>query len=57
MNKYNNFPKWVIDQLVSEIQLEDSNIRSLIQHNQNYLNKTAHLLVLPYPSSKGEKLI
>ena len=57
MSKYNNFPKWVIDQLVSEIQLEDSNIRSLIQHDQNYLNKTAHLLVLPYASSKGEKLI
>ena len=46
-----------IDELVSEIQLEDSNIRSSIQHNQEYLNKTAHLLVLPYASSKGEKLI
>ena len=55
--KYNNFPKWVIDQLLSEVQLEDANIRSSIQHNQNDVNKTAHLLVLPYAGSKVEKLI
>ena len=46
--KYNNFPKWVIDQLLSEGQLKDSNIRSSIQNNQNDINKTTHLLVLPY---------
>ena len=28
-----------------------------MQENQNNDNKTAHLLVLPYASSKGEKLI
>ena len=55
--KYNNFPKCVIDQLLSEAQSEDSNIRSPIQDNQNDVNKTAHLLVLPYAGSKVEKLI
>ena len=54
--KYNNFAKWVIDQLLSEGQLEDHNNRSSIQENQNDVNKTAHLLVLPYSGSKGEKL-
>ena len=44
--KYNNFPKCVIDQLLSEVRLEDPNIRSSIQENQNDVNKTAHLLVL-----------
>ena len=39
------------------MQSEDSNIRSSIQGNQNDGNKSAHLLVLPYASLKGEKLI
>ena len=52
--KYNNFPRWVIDQLLSDAQLENSNIRSSIQDNQKDVNKTAHLLVLPYAGSKGE---
>ena len=55
--KYYNFPKCVIHQFLSEVQLEDPNIRSSIQENQNDFNKTAHLLVLPYAGSKGEKLI
>ena len=55
--KYNNFPKWVIDQLLSEGQSEDSNIRSSIQENQNDVNKTLHILALSYAGSKGEKLI
>ena len=55
--KHNNFPNWVIDKLLSEVQSEDSNMRSLMQDNQNDVNKTAHLLVLPYTGSKGEKLI
>ena len=38
--KHNNFPKRVIEQLVSEFQLEDS------KHNQNDVNKTLHLLLL-----------
>ena len=33
------FPKWVIDQLLSEVQLEDSNIRSSIEDNQNDVKK------------------
>ena len=44
--KYNNFPKWVIDQLLSEVQSEDYNIGSSIQDNQNDVSKTAHLLLL-----------
>ena len=44
--------------MLSEVQSEDSNIISSIQDNQNYFNKTAHLLVfLPHAGSKGEKLI
>ena len=54
---YSNFPKWLIDQLLSEVQLEHSNIRSLTQDKQNDVNKTAHLLVLPYAGLKDEKLI
>ena len=55
--KYKSFPKCVIDELLSEFQLEDSNIRSSIQDKQNDVNKATHLLVLQYASSKGEKLI
>ena len=55
--KYNNFFKWVIEQLLSEVKLEDSHIRSSIQDNQNDINKTVHLLFLTYARSKGEKLI
>ena len=55
--KYNNFPRWVIDQLLTEVKSEDANISSSIQDNQNDVNKTAHLLVLPYAGWKGEKLI
>ena len=40
--KYNNFPKWVIDQLLSEVQSEDSNIRSSMQENQNDVNPLLH---------------
>ena len=54
--KYNNFPKWVIDQLLSEVQSEDAKIRSSIQYNKNDVNKTAHLFVSRYAGSKGEKL-
>ena len=53
--KYSNFPKWVINQLLNEVQSEDSNIRSPIQDNQIDVKKTADLLVLPYAGSKGEK--
>ena len=45
--KHNNFPKWVIDKLLSAVQSEDSNIRSLM----------FKVLVLPYTGSKDEKLI
>ena len=55
--KYNNFLKWVIVQLLSVVQSEDSNIRSSIQDNQNDVNKTKHLLVLHDAGSKGENLI
>ena len=33
------FPKWVIDQLLSEVQLDDSNFRSSIEDNQNDVKK------------------
>ena len=55
--RYSNFPKWVINQLLSEVQSEGSNIRSSRQENQNDVNTTAHLLVLPYAGSKSEKLV
>ena len=55
LKKYNNFLKWVIDQLLSEVQLEDAKIRSSIQDNQNDINETALLLVLPYAGSKSKK--
>ena len=32
-------PKWVIDQLLSEVQLDYSNIRSSIEDNQNDVKK------------------
>ena len=55
--KYNNFLKWVIVQLLSVVQSEDSNIRSSIQDNQNDVNKTKHLPVLHDAGSEGENLI
>ena len=41
----------------NEVYSEDSNIRGSMQDNQNGVNKTAHLLVLPCAGSKDEKLI
>ena len=50
--KYSNFPKWVIDQVLNEVQSEDSNIRSPIQDNQIDVKKTADLLVYLMPVRK-----
>ena len=55
--KYHNFHKWIIDQLLNEVQMEDSNISSSMQENQNGVNKIAHVLVVTRSGSKDEKLI
>ena len=49
--------KYLVEQLLSHVQSEDSNIKSSVQDYQSDVNKAAHLSVLPYASSKGEKLI
>ena len=54
--QYNNFPKWVTDQLLSKVQSEKFyNVTSSIQENQCDANKIVHLLVLLYTGSKGKK--
>ena len=51
--KYKNFPKWVAGQLLSEVQLEDCNIRGSIQVNQNDVQKIAYIYtVLSYAGQK-----
>lgn len=55
--KYHNFHKQIIDQLLNEVQTEDSNISSSMQENQNDVNKIAHVLVVTHSGSKDEKLI
>ena len=52
--KYNNVPKWVIDQYYMKRRKNCHFIRS-VQPEIN--DKTSHLLVLPYAGQKGEKLI
>ena len=46
--------KYLVEQLLSHVQSEDSNIKSSVQDYQSDVNKAALLLVLPYASSKGE---
>ena len=54
--QYNNFPKWVTDQLLSKGPSEKFyNVTSSIQENQCDANKIVHLLVLLYTGSKGKK--
>ena len=51
--KYNNFLKWVADQLLSEAQLEDCNIRGSIQDNQNDVQKIVYIYtVLSYAGQR-----
>ena len=51
--KYNNFLKWVADQLLSEVQLEDCNIRGSIQDNQNDVQKIVYIYtVLSYAGQR-----
>ena len=46
--------KYLVEQLLNDVQSEDSNIRSSVQDYQSDVNKAAPQLVLPYASSKGE---
>ena len=55
--KYNNFPKWVIDQVLHQEKEKHHVIQSVQPEIKDFSNEKSHLLVLPYPRQKGEKLI
>ena len=55
--KYNNFPKWVIDQVLHQEKENHHIVRRLQPVKNNISNEKSHLLVLPYARQKGERLI
>ena len=59
--KVNNYPKYVITQLKSEVKLKhtqnmNTERSTIIQATQSEEDKR-HLLVLPYAANKGEKIL
>ena len=56
--KFNNYPKWVIKQLLEKIKYNHHGTsHEVLQINEVNNNKKFHLLLLPYSGPKGEKLI
>ena len=55
--KYNNFPKWVIDQVLHQEKDDHRVIRRLQPDINDVSNEKSHLLVLPYVGQKVERLI
>ena len=55
--KYNNFPKWVIYQVLHQ-EKENHNVIWRVQPEINDVsNEKSHFIVLPYARQKGERLI
>ena len=56
--KFNNYPKWVIRQLLEKVKYNHhGTIHEVLQIDEVNNDEKSHLLLLPYSSSKGEKLI
>ena len=56
--KFNNYPKWVIKQLLEEVKCNHHGTsHRVLQINEVNNDKISHLLLSPYFGPKGEKLI
>ena len=56
--KFNNYRKWVIKQLLEEIKYNHHGTsHEVSQINEVNNDEKSHLLLLPYSSPKGEKFI
>ena len=55
--KYNNFPKWVIDQVLHQEKENHHVVRRVQPEINEVSNEKSHILVLPYARQKGERLI
>ena len=58
LEKFNNYPKWVIRQLLEEVKYNHHGTSHEVSkiNEVNHVEKS-HILLLPYSSPKGEKLI
>ena len=54
---YNNFPKWVIDQVLHQEKENHRVIRSVQPEINEVSDEKSHLLVLPYAGQKRDKLV
>ena len=55
--KYSNFPKWVMDQVLHQEKEKHHVIRRVQSEIKDVTNEKSHLLVLSYAGQKGERLI
>ena len=56
--KFNNYSKWVIKQLLEEVKYNHHETsHEVSQINEANNDEKSHLLLLPYSGPKGEKLI
>ena len=56
--KFNNYPKWVIKQLLEEVKYNHHGTsHEISQINEVNNDEKSHLLLLPYSGPKGEKHI
>ena len=56
--KFNNYPKWVIKQLLEELKHNHHKTsHRLLQINEINNDKKSQLLLLPYSGSTGKKII
>ena len=55
--KYNNFPKWVIDQALHQEKENHHVVRRVQPEINEVSNEKSHIWVLPYARQKGERLI
>ena len=56
--KFNNYPKWVIKQLLEELKhIHHETSHGRLQINEINNDKKSQLLLLPYSGSTGKKII
>ena len=56
--KFNNYPKWVIKQLLEEVKYNHHKINHKVwQTSEVNDDERSHILLLPYSGPKGERLI
>ena len=58
LEKFNNYPKWAIKQLLEEVKYNHHRTsHEVLQINEVNNDEESHLLLLPYSGPKGEKPI